>query len=102
MTRWTAIVVLAAAVATALLTGRELSEVTISEEPGRAVVTLPSGKVVLAVAKQRMRPGESIEIRTPNAVAAVRGSILAVGYDAPTQLTTVVCHTGECGYQFQN
>ena len=46
----------------AILTVRELSQVTINEEPGRAVVTLPSGKVVLAVAKQRMRPGESIEI----------------------------------------
>ena len=33
----------------AILTVRELSEVTISEEPGRAVVTLPSGKVVSTV-----------------------------------------------------
>ena len=66
----------------AILTVRELSQVTISEEPGRAVVTLPSGKVVLAVAKQRMRPGESVEIRTPNAVAAVRGSIVSVAFDA--------------------
>lgn len=85
----------------AILTVRELSEVTISEEPGRAVVTLPSGKVVLAVAKQRMRPGESIEIRTPNAVAAVRGSILAVAYDAAQNLTTAICHSGNCTYQFQ-
>jgi hypothetical protein len=86
----------------AILTVRELSQVTITEDAGRAVVTLPDGKVVLAVAKQRMRPGESIEIRTPNAVAAVRGTIVAVGYDAPTQQTSVVCHSGECGYQFQN
>ena len=86
----------------AILTVRELSEVTITEDAGRAVVTLPDGKVVLAVAKQRMRPGESIEIHTPNAVAAVRGTIVAVAFDAPTQLTSVVCHTGECGYQFQN
>ena len=85
----------------AILTVRELSEVTISEEPGRAVVTLPSGKVVLAVAKQRMRPGESIEIRTPNAVAAVRGSILAVAYDRTQNLTTAICHSGDCTYQFQ-
>ncbi len=85
----------------AILTVRELSQVTISEEPGRAVVTLPSGKVVLAVAKQRMRPGESIEIRTPNAVAAVRGSILAVTYDAAQNLTTAICHSGDCTYQFQ-
>jgi FecR-like protein len=86
----------------AILTVRELSEVTITEDAGRAVVSLPDGKVVLAVAKQRMRPGESIEIRTPNAVAAVRGTIIAVTYDAPNQFTSVVCHTGECGYQFQN
>ena len=84
----------------AILTVRELSQVTISEEPGRAVVTLPSGKVVLAVAKQRMRPGESIEIRTPNAVAAVRGSILAVAYDAAQNLTTAICHSGDCTYQY--
>jgi hypothetical protein len=84
----------------AILTVRELSQVTISEEPGRAVVTLPDGKVVLAVAKQRMRPGESIEIRTPNAVAGVRGSILAVAYDPGQNLTTAICHSGDCTYQF--
>jgi len=83
----------------AILTVRELSQVTISEEPGRAVVTLPDGKVVLAVAKQRMRPGESIEIRTPNAVAAVRGSILAVGFDAATGVTTAFCGAGICSVQ---
>src|SRR5260370_462153 len=84
----------------AILTVRELSQVTISEEPGRAVVTLPDGKVVLAVAKQRMRPGESIEIRTPNAAPAVRGSILAVAYDPAQNLTTAICHSGDCTYQF--
>jgi hypothetical protein len=84
----------------ALLTVRELSQVTISEEAGRAVVTLPDGKVVLAVAKQRMRPGESIEIRTPNAAAAVRGSMMSVAFDAVQQLTTAICHAGECLYGY--
>jgi hypothetical protein len=84
----------------AILTVRELSQVTISEEPGRAVVTLPDGKVVLAVAKQRMRPGESIEIRTPNAVAAVRGSMLSVAFDAGQQVTSAICHSGDCLYGF--
>ena len=84
----------------AILTVRELSQVTISEEPGRAVVTLPDGKVVLAVAKQRMRPGESIEIRTPNAVAAVRGSMLSVAFDASQQVTSAICHSGDCLYGF--
>jgi hypothetical protein len=80
----------------AILTVRELSQITIHEEPGRAVVTLPDGKVVLAVQKQRMRPGESIEIRTPNAVAAVRGSLMAVSYAASAGLTSVICGSGDC------
>ena len=83
----------------AILTVRELSQVTISEEPGRAVVTLPDGKVVLAVDKKRMRPGESIEIRTPNAVAAVRGSVLAVGFDSALGVTTAFCGAGSCTVQ---
>ena len=82
----------------AILTVRELSQVTISEEPGRAVVTLPDGKVVLAVAKQRMRPGESIEIRTPNAVAAVRGSLMAVTHVAALGVSTTICASGDCVY----
>ena len=81
----------------AILTVRELSQVTISEEPGRAVVTLPDGKVVLAVDKKRMRPGESIEIRTPNAVAAVRGSFIFVGFDKG--ITTAICGSGDCTYK---
>jgi hypothetical protein len=63
---------------TALLTVRELSVLTITEEGGRATVDLQSGKVGLAVVRQRMKPGEIIEIRTPHAVAAVRGTVLVV------------------------
>jgi hypothetical protein len=81
----------------AILTVRELSQVTISEEPGRAVVTLPDGKVVLAVDKKRIRPGESIEIRTPNAVAAVRGSYAFVGFS--NGITTAICGAGDCTYK---
>lgn len=62
----------------ALVTVRELSVLTISEEPGRATVDLESGKIALAVARKLMRPGESIEIRTPNAIAAVRGTVVVV------------------------
>jgi hypothetical protein len=46
-----------------------------------------------------MRPGESIEIRTPNAVAAVRGSALAVGFDAALGVTTAFCASGSCTVQ---
>jgi len=62
----------------ALLTVRELSVVTVTEESGRATVDLQSGKVGLAVIRQRMKPGEVIEVHTPHAVAAVRGTVLVV------------------------
>ncbi|MFM8552154.1 MAG: FecR domain-containing protein, partial [Nitrospiraceae bacterium] len=62
----------------ALVTVRELSTLTITEETGRSTVDLQRGAVVAAVARKQMKPGEIIEIRTPNAVAAVRGTVLAV------------------------
>jgi hypothetical protein len=62
----------------ALVTVRELSSLTIKEEPGRSSVDLTSGKIAMAVVRQRMRPGEVIEIRTPNAIAAIRGTVLVV------------------------
>jgi hypothetical protein len=62
----------------ALLTVRELSVLKVTEEMGRVTVDLQSGKIGLAVVRQRMRPGEIIEIRTPNAVAAVRGTVLVM------------------------
>jgi hypothetical protein len=62
----------------ALVTVRELSSLTIKEETGRSTVDLMSGKVAMGVVRQRMRPGEIIEIRTPNAIAAIRGTVLVV------------------------
>jgi hypothetical protein len=62
----------------ALVTVRELSVLTITEELGRSTVDLQSGKIALGVVQQRMRPGESIEVRTHNAVAAVRGTVIVV------------------------
>ena len=63
----------------ALITVRELSELTITEEPGRqSIVDLAIGKLSMAVVRSRMNPGETIEVRTPNAVAGVRGTVLIV------------------------
>jgi FecR protein len=80
----------------AIITVRELSVVTIIEEPGRATVDLTSGKIGVSVAKQRMRPGESLEIRTPNAVAAVRGTVITVetAMVAGTQVTDYDVQSG--------
>jgi hypothetical protein len=62
----------------ALVTVRELSAFTVTEEAGRSTIDLKSGKIAMGVLRQRMRPGEVIEIRTPNAIAAVRGTVLVV------------------------
>jgi len=62
----------------ALVTVRELSVLTVTEELGRSTVELGSGKIAVGVARQRMRPGEILEIRTPNIVAAVRGTVLVL------------------------
>jgi len=62
----------------ALLTVRELSVLRITDEAARATVKLQSGGIALSVAQPRLRPGEVIEVHTPNAVAAVRGTTIAV------------------------
>ena len=62
----------------ALVTVRELSALTITEDVGRSAIDLSSGKIAMGVLRQRMRPGEVIEIRTPNAIAAIRGTVLVV------------------------
>lgn len=59
----------------ALITVRELSSFTITEEVGRARVDLQRGKVSLGVVSRRLSPGEVIELQTPNAIAAVRGTV---------------------------
>jgi hypothetical protein len=80
----------------ALLTVRELSVLTITEGAARATTDLQSGKVGLAVARQRMRPGEVMELQTPNVVIAVRGTVLvveivpAVSGAQPAAITTKV------------
>src|SRR5215468_5928212 len=85
----------------AIVTVRELSVLTVTEEVGRTVVNLESGKIAVGIAKQRMKPGETFEVHTPNAVAAVRGTVFIVEVNrqgaqagggnlaASTQVTTV-------------
>jgi hypothetical protein len=60
----------------AIVTVREHSELTITEVPGMATVDLRAGRIALAVLRHRMQPGDSVEIRTPNAVAGVRGTVV--------------------------
>ena len=60
----------------AVVTVRERSTLTITEIPGKASIDLGAGKIALAVARDKMRPGESIEIRAANAVAGIRGTVV--------------------------
>jgi hypothetical protein len=79
----------------ALITVRELSVLTVTEDDGRVTVNLQSGKIGVAVVKGRMRPGEVIEIRSPNATAAVRGTVFVVEVDpikAGEAITTTRIH----------
>ena len=76
----------------AVITVRERSVVTITDSPRVSTVDVESGKIALAVAKERMRPGESIQLRTPNAVAGVRGTVVIAevtrrGGDTSTRFT---------------
>ena len=62
----------------ALVTVRELSVLTIVAEPDRSSVDMDTGKVALGVVRQRMRPGEAVQVRTSNAIVAVRGTVVLV------------------------
>lgn len=60
----------------ALVTVRERSVLTITETSNVSTVAVGSGRIAIAVARDRMKPGEVVEIRTPNAVAAIRGTVV--------------------------
>ena len=68
----------------AIVTVRERSSLTITEAPRVSTVNIGVGRAAIAVAKERMKPGETIEIRTPNAVAGIRGTIVIVEVDQAT------------------
>jgi hypothetical protein len=81
----------------ALVTVRERSTLTITEVPGRSTVDVASGAVAVAVVKERMSRGEVVEIRTPNAVAGIRGTVViaeVTGTPAGETTTTITVLRG--------
>jgi hypothetical protein len=65
----------------ATITLKELSRFEVLEEtlPGgatRSTVELTSGALLINVARELMKPGDEVIIRTDNAIAAVRGSMI--------------------------
>jgi len=74
----------------ALVTLRERSTLHLTEVPGTSPVELGAGNAAVAVVKEKMKPGESVEIRTPNAVAAIRGTVVIAEYDQGVSTFTVI------------
>jgi FecR-like protein len=75
----------------AVVTVREHSTVTITEAPGVATVDLAAGRVAVAVAREKMRAGDVVEVRTPNAVAGIRGTVIvAEVFGADDSVITVL------------
>ena len=75
----------------AVVTVRERSVVTITEVPGLSTVDVVAGRAAVAVARERMRPGDLIEVKTPNAVAGIRGTVIvAEVLDATHSVITVL------------
>src|SRR5213594_1557516 len=68
----------------ATVIARERSVLTITEVPGVATIHLGDGRAVVAVAKGLMKPGEVIEIKTPNAVTAIRGTVVVAEVEPAT------------------
>ena len=60
----------------ATVTARERSVLTITEVPGVSTIQLGEGRISVAVSRGLMKPGEVIEIKTPNAVTAIRGTVV--------------------------
>jgi hypothetical protein len=75
-----------------IITARERSTLTITETPDLSTINLTSGRIAVAVEKSRMKPGERVDIRTPNAVAGVRGTVLIV--EAAPSVSTVTVLRG--------
>lgn len=71
---------------------QERAMLTISESPGRGSLDLSSGQLDINVARARMRLGEVVDVRTPNAVASVRGTRMIVEMVPPQAGGAVVTH----------
>ena len=60
----------------ATVTARERSVLTITETPNVSTIELQAGRISVAVSKALMKPGESVEIKTPNTITAIRGTVV--------------------------
>ena len=64
----------------AVVTARQRSSLTITAVPGAATLGLESGRLLLAATRETMAPGESIDIKTRNAVIGIRGTVVVADF----------------------
>jgi len=74
----------------AVVTAREHSVLTVTEVPGTATIHLASGWIAVAVSKEKMKPGEVVEIATPHITAGIRGTIVVAEVSADRSEITVL------------
>jgi len=55
-----------------------------------STIDLVSGRISVAVDKSRVRPGEVVEIKTPNAVSGIRGTIVVAEVSGGVSTITVL------------
>lgn len=77
----------------ATVTVRERSQLTVTEIPGASLVQLGKGKIGLAVAPGRLRPGGMVQIRTPNTVVGVRGTVVVTDIEPTAALAAPAIRT---------
>jgi len=83
------------------VTVRELSRLEVREETlptgaVRSIHELSSGGILVNVVQRLLRPGDEVQIRTPNAVAAVRGTTIFARYIRELGRSIFICLTGRC------
>jgi FecR protein len=74
----------------ATVTARERSVLTVTEVPSTSTVVLTAGRTAVAVSKSQMKPGETVEIKTPNVVVAVRGTFVVAEVSAGRSTITIL------------
>ena len=74
----------------ATVTARERSVLTVTEVPSTSTVVLTAGRTAVAVSKAQMKPGETVEIKTPNVVVAVRGTFVVAEVSAGRSTITIL------------
>ncbi len=63
----------------AVLAIRERSTITITEVPGKSTINVEAGAAALIVDTTKVRPGELLELRTPNASLGLMGTLSGSG-----------------------